>query len=102
MGVWVCGCVCGARDGGWPIHNSAGCASFACECARMDFSFSRYRIVPLGSNSKIAQVGNERVLSFDLYNGRGFFRRSFNIAMSCFLECIGELGAFAEGKANLR
>ena len=68
----------------------------------MDFSFSRYRIVPLGSNSKIAQVGNERVLSFDLYNGRGFFRRSFNIAMSCFLECIGELGAFAEGKANLR
>ena len=63
----------------------------------MDFSFSRYRIVPLGSNSKIAQVGNERTLQFDLYNGRGFFRRSFNNAMTSFLECLGEIGSFAEG-----
>lgn len=67
-------------------------ATLACE---VHFSFSKYRVIPMGSTSKLAKVGNERT-SYELFCNGGFFRGSFNNAMVCILSCVQELGEYAE------
>jgi len=59
------------------------------------FSFSKYRIIPQGSVSKLAKVGSEKT-TFDLFWSSGFFKTSFNNAMVCILFCVQELGEYAE------
>jgi beclin len=62
---------------------------------KLGFTFSHYRVIPMGSYSKIAKVGQERFsTTYDLStNGRmGFFSGStFNSAMESFLVCLSEL-----------
>mmetsp|Transcript_3451 Transcript_3451/g.4345 ORF Transcript_3451/g.4345 Transcript_3451/m.4345 type:complete len:342 (+) Transcript_3451:111-1136(+) len=61
------------------------------------FSFGLFRIIPQGSYSKIAKIGEEKSLSYELYTNGGFFnRRRFDTAMNWFLNCVQELGIFAE------
>jgi len=61
------------------------------------FSFSKYRIVPMGSASKMAKVGHEKT-TYDLFYSSNFpfFRSSFNNAMVAILSCVQELGEYAE------
>ena len=59
------------------------------------YSFTKHRIIPMGSSSKMAKVGNERT-TYELYSTGGFFKSSFNNAMVCMLECQYELGNYAE------
>jgi beclin 1 len=59
------------------------------------FSFSKYRIIPQGSVSKMAKVGSEKT-SYELFCNGGFFKSSFNNAMLCILHCVRELGDYAE------
>ena len=61
----------------------------------VEFSFSKYRIIPMGSSSKMAKVGHER-MSYDLFCTGSFFKSSFNNAMVCVLGCLKELGEYAE------
>ena len=59
---------------------------------KLGFTFTKYRIIPMGSNSKIAKAGQERT-SYDLshHGGRWLSGGRFNTAMSAFLECVSEL-----------
>mmetsp|Transcript_17607 Transcript_17607/g.31041 ORF Transcript_17607/g.31041 Transcript_17607/m.31041 type:complete len:341 (+) Transcript_17607:31-1053(+) len=59
------------------------------------FSFSKYRIIPQGSTSKVAMIGREKT-SYELFCNGGFFKGSFNNAMICILHCVYELGEYAE------
>ncbi|GBG30074.1 Beclin-1 [Hondaea fermentalgiana] len=63
----------------------------------VNFSFSKYRVVPMGSASKLAKVGNERT-SYELFHTSNytFFKSSFENAMICILYCVRELGEHAE------
>ena len=65
---------------------------------RIGYSFSNYRIIPMGSYSKIARLGQERT-AYELYSSGGkFFRGSFNTAMVSFLQCLDEIGKHVEGR----
>ena len=63
---------------------------------KLGFTFTRYRIIPMGSNSKIAKAGQERT-SYDLshHGGRWLSGGRFNTAMAAFLECVSELCDYA-------
>jgi hypothetical protein len=65
---------------------------------KLGFTFTRYRIIPMGSNSKIAKAGQERT-SYDLshHGGRWLSGGRFNTAMTAFLECVSELCNYATG-----
>lgn len=67
---------------------------------QVHFSFSKYRIIPQGSQSKLAKVGSENTM-YELYVneqsiGGFYFKRSFNNALVCILHCLQELGDYAE------
>jgi len=62
---------------------------------QVHFSFSKYRIIPMGSTSKLVKVGSENT-RYELYCTGGFFKSSFNNAMVCILHCVQELGEYAE------
>ena len=62
---------------------------------RLGFTFQHYRVIPMGSYSKIAKVGQERFsTTYDLSTTGhvGLFSRStFNQGMGSFLVCLSEL-----------
>lgn len=61
-----------------------------------DFSFFKYRLVPMGSFSRIIKRDDEKVV-FDLYCpsdigfGRLFGYGTFDKGMAAFIECVREL-----------
>ena len=79
---------------------------------KLAFTFQGYRLLPLGSTSKIEKLdfaqGSQtattkpKVTPFDLYChsdlplGLGFLHRGFDNAMVAFLECLRQLGEHIE------
>ncbi|KAF9438873.1 autophagy protein 6 [Entomortierella beljakovae] len=65
---------------------------------KLNFTFKTYRLVPLGSFSRIDKIEGDRA-SYELY-GSGEFRmllnRRFDNAMIAFLNCLQQLGDYAE------
>eukprot|EP00946_MAST-07B_sp_MAST-7B-sp1_P003545 g3545.t1 len=85
----------------WPEVNAAwGQAALllATIANKVGFTFSKFRIIPMGSNSKIAKVGQERT-SYDLHSTSGgmfgSFRSTFNAGMAAYLACLTEIGDYA-------
>jgi len=65
---------------------------------RVGFIFTKYRIIPMGSYSRIVPVIDDRT-SYELYfdEGNFFFAQSrLNNALKALVFCVAELGAFAE------
>ncbi|EFC50725.1 autophagy protein 6 [Naegleria gruberi] len=62
------------------------------------FAFSKYKIIPMGSFSRIETLDNKN--SYDLFgggsNGGLFWQSKFDKAMVAFLHCLKEIGTFAE------
>jgi len=62
------------------------------------FAFSKYKIIPMGSFSRIETLDNKN--SYDLFgggsNGGLFWQSKFDKAMVAFLHCLKEIGSFAE------
>ncbi|KAL9645675.1 hypothetical protein ABK040_003408 [Willaertia magna] len=62
------------------------------------FAFSKYKIIPMGSFSRIETLDNKN--SYDLFGGGSigglFWQSKFDKAMVAFLHCLKELGTFAE------
>ncbi|KAF8923939.1 autophagy protein 6 [Dissophora ornata] len=68
---------------------------------KLNFTFKTYRLVPLGSFSRIDKIEGDRA-SYELYGsgefaiGRVFLNRRFDNAMVAFLNCLQQLGDYAE------
>lgn len=65
---------------------------------RVGFIFTKYRLIPMGSYSRIVPVVDDRT-SYELYfdEGNFFFAQSrLNNALKALVFCVAELGAFAE------
>ncbi|KAF9335436.1 autophagy protein 6 [Podila minutissima] len=68
---------------------------------KLSFEFKTYRLVPLGSFSRIDKIEGDRA-SYELYGsgefgfGRMFLNRRFDNAMVAFLNCLQQLGDYAE------
>ncbi|KAI1321211.1 autophagy protein 6 [Mortierella claussenii] len=68
---------------------------------KLNFTFKTYRLIPLGSFSRIDKVEGDRA-SYELYGsgefaiGRVFLNRRFDNAMVAFLNCLQQLGDYAE------
>ncbi|CAG8584744.1 8705_t:CDS:2, partial [Acaulospora morrowiae] len=68
---------------------------------KLNFTFKTYRLVPLGSFSRIEKIDEENT-SYGLYGsgdialGRLFMNRRFDQSMVCFLNCLQQLGDYAE------
>ena len=63
---------------------------------KLGFTFQHFRVIPMGSYSKIAKIGQERHHnSYDLSTTTGnfglFSRSTFNAGMAAFLVCLSEL-----------
>lgn len=93
-------------------------------CAeKLGHAFKGYRLVPLGSTSRIerleypqnasqssqAQNAKPKVTVFELFStgdlplGLGFLNRGFDNAMVCFLDCLKQLGEYVQrGQIALR
>ncbi|ORY07460.1 APG6-domain-containing protein [Basidiobolus meristosporus CBS 931.73] len=68
---------------------------------KLRFKFKTYRLVPLGSFSRIEKIDGDRASyelygSGDLHIGRLLQNRRFDNAMVAFLSCLQQLGDFAE------
>ncbi|KAK9765277.1 Vacuolar protein sorting-associated protein atg6 [Basidiobolus ranarum] len=68
---------------------------------KLRFKFKTYRLVPLGSFSRIEKIDGDRASyelygSGDLHIGRLLQNRRFDNAMVAFLNCLQQLGDFAE------
>lgn len=65
---------------------------------RVGFTFSKYRIIPMGSYSKIAKLGQEGT-TYDLNSSGGgmfsSFLSTFNTGMVAYLSCLREIGEYA-------
>ena len=61
---------------------------------KLSFTFSKYRLIPMGSTSRITKSKREQS-SYDLHSkngGGGIFSRStFNLGMGAFLSCLDEI-----------
>ena len=72
---------------------------------KLNFEFKTYRLVPLGSFSRIDKIEGDRA-SYELYGsgeiaiGRVFLNRRFDHAMVAFLNCLQQLGDYAEHLGN--
>ncbi|CAG8484757.1 7609_t:CDS:2 [Ambispora leptoticha] len=68
---------------------------------KLNFTFKTYRLVPLGSFSRIEKIGDDEQ-SYELYGsgdigiGRIFQNNRFDNAMVAFLNCLQQLGDYAE------
>ena len=61
---------------------------------KLGFTFQHYRVIPMGSYSKIAKIGQEKYQVYELSTtgSMGMFSRStFNAGMGAFLVCLNEL-----------
>ncbi|GAM82746.1 hypothetical protein ANO11243_007320 [Dothideomycetidae sp. 11243] len=83
---------------------------------KLNYSFGGYRLLPIGSTSKIEKLeypqnasqssqtrnAKPKVTQFDLFCtgdlplGLGFLRSGFDNAMVCFLDCLKQLGDYVE------
>ncbi|CAG8513138.1 6371_t:CDS:2 [Scutellospora calospora] len=69
---------------------------------KLNFTFKNYRLIPLGSFSKIEHIDGEKKTTYELYGsgdiaiGRLFLNRRFDHAMVAFLNCLQQLGDYAE------
>jgi len=66
--------------------------------ATVEFDFSRYILLPMGSHSKLRSVDDHRV-QYYLYTDDSFSllpKRNFNQAIFALLTCAKELGSFVE------
>ncbi|ORX58028.1 APG6-domain-containing protein [Hesseltinella vesiculosa] len=77
---------------------------------KLNFQFKSYRLVPMGSSSKIEKVDGDVVVSYELYgsgdygiNRMLFLNRRFDHAMVAVLNCLKQLSDYAERKdRNIR
>ncbi|KAH9963869.1 autophagy protein Apg6-domain-containing protein [Russula dissimulans] len=63
---------------------------------KLDFTFENYRLVPMGSFSRIERTTGDKATyelygSGDLYLGRFLYNRRFNIAMVAVLDCLKQI-----------
>ncbi|KZT42488.1 autophagy protein 6 [Sistotremastrum suecicum HHB10207 ss-3] len=63
---------------------------------KLDYEFENYRLVPLGSFSRIERIAGDKAIyelygSGDLHIGRILHNRRFDYAMIAFLECLREI-----------
>ncbi|KAI8372628.1 autophagy protein Apg6-domain-containing protein [Choanephora cucurbitarum] len=70
---------------------------------KLRFQFKTYRLVPLGSFSKVQKVNGDVVMDYELYgsgdfgiNKMLFLNRKFDHAMVAVLNCLEQLTDFAE------
>ncbi|KAK8219872.1 Vacuolar protein sorting-associated protein atg6 [Zalaria obscura] len=103
----------------WPEINAAWGQTLlllSVVAEKLDFTFEGYRLLPIGSASKIERLEypqgasayeqsrtiKPKVTQFDLFCsgdmslGLGFFHRGFDNAMVAFLECLRQLGEHVE------
>ncbi|KAG1472965.1 hypothetical protein G6F56_001226 [Rhizopus delemar] len=72
--------------------------------SKLKFQFQNYRLVPMGSFSRVEKVGGDSVITYELYStddftfNRMFLNRRFDHAMEAVLICLKQLGDFAEEK----
>ncbi|KAI8060350.1 autophagy protein Apg6-domain-containing protein [Gongronella butleri] len=77
---------------------------------KLKFQFQSYRLVPMGSFSKVEKVDGDVVVSYELYgsgdygiNRMLFLNRRFDHAMVAVLNCLKQLSDYAERKdRNIR
>lgn len=70
---------------------------------KLNFTFKGYRLIPMGSFSKIEKTDGDKGIyelygSGDLHLGRLFQNRRFDFAMTAFLSCLAQIGDFAEAQ----
>ncbi|KAI7863405.1 autophagy protein Apg6-domain-containing protein [Spinellus fusiger] len=69
---------------------------------KLKFQFQTYRLVPMGSFSRVEKIDGDSVLSYELYGSgdfglnRMFLNRRFDHAMVAILNCLKQLTDFAE------
>ncbi|KAI7860430.1 autophagy protein Apg6-domain-containing protein [Circinella umbellata] len=69
---------------------------------KLKFQFHTYRLVPMGSFSRVEKVDGDTVLSYELYGSnefglnRMFLNRRLDHAMVAILNCLKQLTDFAE------
>jgi len=67
---------------------------------KINFKFSVYRLLPMGSNSKMEKLSDKTLYelygSSDISLGRLFWYRRFDNGMVAFLSCLKEIGDHAE------
>ncbi|KAI8098620.1 autophagy protein Apg6-domain-containing protein [Halteromyces radiatus] len=72
---------------------------------KLKFQFQSYRLVPMGSFSKVEKVDGDVVVAYELYgssdyglNRMLFVNRRFDLAMVAMLNCLKQLSDYAEQK----
>ncbi|THH19845.1 hypothetical protein EW146_g1374 [Bondarzewia mesenterica] len=70
---------------------------------KLDFTFENYRLVPMGSFSRIERIGGDKATyelygSGDLHLGRLLHNRRFDFAMVAFLDCLKQLMDWAKSQ----
>ncbi|VDC06421.1 unnamed protein product [Peniophora sp. CBMAI 1063] len=70
---------------------------------KLDFTFEQYRLVPMGSHSRIERTTGDKATyelygSGDLHLGRLLHNRRFDFAMVAFLECLRQITDWAKGQ----
>lgn len=63
---------------------------------RLGLAFSRYRVVPMGSYSRIAPADDQKSMLELHFTGRMFAQGRMNTALKALLVCIAELGEYAQ------
>ncbi|KAK4521818.1 uncharacterized protein ATC70_004355 [Mucor velutinosus] len=73
--------------------------------SKLKFQFKMYRLVPMGSFSRIEKVDGDSVVSYELYgsgdfgiNKMFFLNRRFDHAMVAVLNCLKQLTDYAEDR----
>ncbi|KAG8747132.1 autophagy protein 6 [Ceratobasidium sp. 414] len=70
---------------------------------KVGFVFEQYRLVPMGSCSRIERVGGDKAVyelfgSGELHIGRLLHNRRFDYGMVAFLECLRQITEFAKSQ----
>ncbi|EIN11677.1 autophagy protein 6 [Punctularia strigosozonata HHB-11173 SS5] len=70
---------------------------------KLEFTFEHYRLVPMGSFSRIERISGDKASyelygSGDLHIGRLLHNRRFDFAMVAFLECLKQVTDYAKGQ----
>ncbi|KAF8629407.1 hypothetical protein AX15_003461 [Amanita polypyramis BW_CC] len=72
---------------------------------KLDFTFEQYRLIPMGSFSRIEKITGDKATyelygSGDLHLGRLFHNRRFDLAMVAFLDCLKQLMDYIKSQDN--
>ncbi|KAF8639561.1 hypothetical protein AX17_001463 [Amanita inopinata Kibby_2008] len=70
---------------------------------KLDYSFEHYRLIPMGSFSRIEKTTGDKATyelygSGDLHLGRLFHNRRFDLAMVAFLDCLKQLTDYVKSQ----